>query len=50
VGWRAYKFGRQAIDELFRKCGFVSDGGDDEAFRQEDDPLIRFYTPVVVER
>lgn len=40
--------GRQAIDELFRKCGFVSGSDEGETVRRQGDGLIRFYTPMVV--
>jgi hypothetical protein len=42
--------GRQAIDELFQKCGFVSRRDHREAIPREGGWFITFYTPLVVRR
>jgi hypothetical protein len=41
--------GRQAIDELFQKCGFVSSRGQARAVHRERGQVITFYTLVVVQ-
>jgi hypothetical protein len=42
--------GRQAIDELFQKCGFVSSRQQDQATRRRDGWMVTFYTATVVRR
>jgi hypothetical protein len=42
--------GRQAVDELFQKCGFTSSRDHHEAVSLENRWVIRFYTPIVVRR
>jgi hypothetical protein len=39
---------QQAVDEFFKKCGFITINDQHEAVEGEGERLLRFYTPVVV--